>query len=147
MYEDNDEVENHFENIERLDDQNEMDQSSMHFEDSNYKLIETDMQDEDNEEIHYETQEHLIIQNNTESEESEKIDCKPRQIQQTHEYFIQEAMKPRDITINFFLNMAQTVSQFSPLLQAKVKRQIFEYVSNAEMTHLRQGSSSADPIE
>lgn len=103
---------NDYDNIERLDEQEQdMEQSSINYEDSNYKLIETvgsDIQDEETE-IHYESSEQFLIPTDTEENKTEnkQRQHQPSQHQQSQqEYYIPEAVKPRDITINFFLNMA-----------------------------------------
>lgn len=44
---------------------------------------------------------------------------------------------PQETTLNFFLNLGHTCSTFPPLLQAQVKREVFEILSNAELMNLK----------
>lgn len=48
---------------------------------------------------------------------------------------------PQETILNFFLCMGHTCSLFSPMLQAQIKREVFEIISNAEIMNLENTDS------
>lgn len=90
--------EDDFENVERLD---EMEDTHC-FDTSNFKLID----ESGNEEHHFE---HAELISDTENQVEEKVRIRETNQQEHHQYIVTEQLKPRDITVNFFVNMAQTV--------------------------------------
>lgn len=122
-----------FENVERLEmEDTQMDQTSI--DDPKFHIIEeSDTTDDDIGDEQYEQHMTDIIEPIPQTES-----CSKSQNTKQDQYIIsdQSMNQSSDINVNFFINMAQTVNTLPLLLQARLKRQIFQLVSNAEIQHL-----------